>query len=114
MYIYILYIYKGTTDVSGYKDIFHDICCLFSQEQQTPLHIAARMGNVDNVLLLLQHGADPEAVTKDGYTPLHIAAKEGHEEVIGVLIDQSAAPNSVTKVKFYIITMFMMELFYLV
>lgn len=65
---------------------------------QTPLHIAARMGNVDNVLLLLQHGADPEAVTKDGYTPLHIAAKEGHEEVIGVLIDQSASPNSVTKV----------------
>ena len=56
------------------------------------------MGNVDNVLLLLQHGADPEAVTKDGYTPLHIAAKEGHEEVIGVLIDQSASPNSVTKV----------------
>lgn len=56
------------------------------------------MGNVDNVLLLLQHGADPEAVTKDGYTPLHIAAKEGHEDVIGVLIDQSASPNSVTKV----------------
>lgn len=56
------------------------------------------MGNVDNVLLLLQHGAEPEAVTKDGYTPLHIAAKEGHEEVIGVLIDQSASPNSVTKV----------------
>ena len=56
------------------------------------------MGNVDNVLLLLQHGADPEAVTKDGYTPLHIAAKEGHEDVISVLIDQSASPNSVTKV----------------
>ena len=53
---------------------------------------------MDNVLLLLQHGADPEAVTKDGYSPLHIAAKEGHEDVIGVLIDQSASPNSVTKV----------------
>ena len=61
------------------------------------------MGNVDNVLLLLQHGADPEAVTKDGYTPLHIAAKEGHEEVIGVLIDQSASPNSVTKVSVFLI-----------
>jgi len=68
------------------------------QELQIPLHIAARMGSVDSVLLLLQHGADVEAVTKDGYTPLHIAAKEGHEEVIGVLIDQSASPNSVTKV----------------
>lgn len=56
------------------------------------------MGNVDNVLLLLQHGANPEATTKDGYTPLHVAAKDGHEDVIGVLIDQSATPNSVTKV----------------
>lgn len=52
------------------------------QEQQTPLHIASRLGNVDIVMLLLQHGAAVDTTTKDMYTALHIAAKEGQEEVI--------------------------------
>ena len=68
------------------------------QEQQTPLHIASRLGNVDNVVLLLQHGASPDATTKDLYTPLHIAAKEGHEEVAAVLLEHGASQNLTTKV----------------
>lgn len=32
-------------------------------------------------MLLLQHGAQVDATTKDMYTALHIAAKEGQEEV---------------------------------
>lgn len=72
--------------------------CLYFQEQQTPLHIAARLGNVDNVVLLLQHGAKPDATTKDLYTPLHIAAKEGHEEVASVLLEHDANLNLTTKV----------------
>lgn len=51
------------------------------QEQQTPLHIASRLGNVDIVMLLLQHGAAVDSTTKDMYTALHIAGKEGQEEV---------------------------------
>jgi ankyrin repeat protein len=54
---------------------------LLFQEQQTPLHIASRLGNVDIVVLLLQSGAQVDANTKDLYTALHIAAKEGQEEV---------------------------------
>jgi ankyrin repeat protein len=68
------------------------------QEQQTPLHIAARLGNVDNVTLLIQHGANSDAVTKDLYTPLHIAAKEGNEEVASVLLDNGASHALTTKV----------------
>ncbi len=68
------------------------------QEEQTPLHIASRLGNVDNVVLLLQHGADPNATTKDLYTPLHIAAKEGHEEVAAALLDHGANHQLTTKV----------------
>ena len=45
------------------------------QEGQTPLHISARLGNVDTVQLLLQHKASPLATTIDAYTPLHIASK---------------------------------------
>lgn len=62
------------------------------------MHIAARLGNVDNVVLLLQHGAKPDATTKDLYTPLHIAAKEGHEEVASVLLEHDANLNLTTKV----------------
>lgn len=52
-----------------------------AREQQTPLHIASRLGNVDIVMLLLQHGAKVDTATKDMYTALHIAAKEGQDEV---------------------------------
>ena len=32
-------------------------------------------------MLLLQHGASVDAITKDQYSALHIAAKEGQDEV---------------------------------
>jgi hypothetical protein len=69
------------------------------QEHQSPLHVAARLGNVDNVMLLLQHGASPDCATYDLYTPLHIAAKEGHDEVAQALLDQGANLNLLTLVR---------------
>ena len=68
------------------------------QEQQTALHIASRLGDVDIVSILLQHGAAVDAVTKDSYTALHIAAKEGQEEVASLLLDQKANLTATTKV----------------
>lgn len=46
-----------------------------ARELQTPLHIAARLGNADIVMILLSAHANPNAATRDQYTPLHIAAK---------------------------------------
>lgn len=57
-----------------------------AREEQTPLHVAARLGHGDIAALLLQHGADVAAATKDHYTPLHIAAKEGTEESLGTIV----------------------------
>lgn len=71
------------------------------KEQQTALHIASRLGNVDIVAILLQHGAAVDAVTKDSYTALHIAAKEGQEEVASLLLDQGANLTATTKVCFH-------------
>ena len=68
------------------------------QEQQTPLHIAARLGSVEAVQLLLHHGATRDAATKDLYTPLHIAVKEGHEDVVEILLDSGAKHNTITRV----------------
>ena len=61
------------------------------------MHIASRLGNVDLVMLLLQHSADLDAVTKDMYTPLHIAAKEGQDEVAAVLLEHGANNTAATK-----------------
>lgn len=62
------------------------------------MHISARLGNVDNVALLIQHGATPDATTKDSCTALHIAAKEGHDEVVLILLERGANPTALTKV----------------
>jgi len=69
-----------------------------TQEQQTPLHISARLGSVEAVQLLLHHGATRDAATKDLYTPLHIAVKEGHEDVVEILLDSGAKHNTITRV----------------
>lgn len=77
---------------------------LVFQEQQTPLHIASRLGNVDIVMLLLQHGAAVDSTTKDMYTALHIAGKEGQEEV-KYLVGR--------RIMDHIDTVYLMERFYL-
>ena len=47
--------------------------------QETPLHMAARSGNVQVAQLLVSHGAEVNALNLDDLTPLVIAAQEGKE-----------------------------------
>lgn len=68
------------------------------QEDQTPLHIASRLGKTDIVQLLLQHMAHPDAATTNGYTPLHISAREGQVETAAVLLEAGASHSMATKV----------------
>lgn len=68
------------------------------QEDQTPLHIASRLGKTDIVQLLLQHMAHPDAATTNGYTPLHISAREGQLETAAVLLEAGASHSLATKV----------------
>lgn len=78
-----------------------------AREQQTPLHIASRIGNFDIVMLLLQHGAKVDNVTKDMYTALHIAAKEGQDEVHFALLLFMQLTNSICLLRwpvFYLTT----------
>ena len=53
---------------------------------------------MDTAVLLLQHGASPDAPTKDLYTPAHIAAKEGHNDVALALSEHGANLDLTTKV----------------
>lgn len=72
--------------------------CVCEQDDQTPLHCAARMGHKDMVMLLLEHHANPNSATTAGHTPLHIAAREGHAHTIRILLEGSAQQTKMTKV----------------
>jgi len=57
----------------------------------TPLMVAASLGNLKIVKLLVDHGADLNAVSKaSDYTPLLDALQKGHEEVAKYLIAKGA------------------------
>ena len=51
------------------------------QEGRTVLILAASLGKLDFIPLLLSHGADIHAEDNDKATALHAAAREGHADV---------------------------------
>ena len=61
----------------------------------TGLHWAAENGNPEIASILLESGANVEAVTRLGaYRPLHLAARRGNASVIQLLLDASADPET--------------------
>lgn len=55
-------------------------------DESTPLHRAASMGHVQVASILIDHGADVNARTKDRSTPLHVASERGHLEFVRFLL----------------------------
>lgn len=68
------------------------------QDDQTPLHCAARLGHCTMVKILLENGADPNLSTTAGHTPLHITAREGNLDCACALLDKEASQTVMTKV----------------
>jgi|CXWL01.1.fsa_nt_gi uncharacterized protein YegJ (DUF2314 family) len=56
----------------------------------TMLHQQSLAGTAIGVSILLEHGADPNAVTYDGATPLQLAQSLGWKQVVDVLISHGA------------------------
>ena len=56
----------------------------------TILHIAARMGSVEDMRVLIDYGANVNAVGDLGYTPLHQAAMRGHVKAVRLLLKAGA------------------------
>ena len=54
------------------------------------LHIAANSGNVSLVNLLLENGADPNLVRKDGHTPFSVSVVAGDLAVVKALVEGGA------------------------
>jgi len=68
------------------------------QKGFTPLHIAAKYGQLKVAKLLLQKEANPDVQGKNGLTPLHVATHYNHVNVALLLLSQKASPHSTAKV----------------
>lgn len=56
-----------------------------AESGRTALHVAARIGDMELVGLLLERGTDPNAVEPSGATPLEVALRQNHHEVAEML-----------------------------
>lgn len=65
--------------------------------KSTPLHTAAMHGRYEIAELLLELGANPNAVDRYGYTPLHTAANFGKDDLILLLLAHQADPSMVSR-----------------
>ena len=59
---------------------------------ETPLLIAAALGHVEMVELLMAHGADVNARSATGWTALIAACNAGNTEIARMLLDAGADP----------------------
>ena len=62
---------------------------------KTPLMVAAKIGDLELVRLLLSRGADINATTQNGGTPLMFSAIPGNPEIVRLLIERGADVNAV-------------------
>lgn len=67
------------------------------KENCTPLLFAARTGLTEIVALLLERGANKEAVDSLAWTPLHWAIRNGHIAVVSLLLSSGANIEAVTQ-----------------
>ena len=54
---------------------------------ETPLYLAAMLGNLEIMQILIDHGADVNRHSSDGSFPLYVAARQERYEAVRLLLD---------------------------
>lgn len=57
------------------------------RKKWTAMHEAARVGNVDILMLLLRYGSRVNQKDVSGVTPLAVAAEHGHSHIAEILLN---------------------------
>ena len=74
-----------------------ELALAWSSDGFTPLHLAAYFGRDEAAELLLERGADVNAVSRNESVqaaPLGSAAAGGHAKLVGILLEHGADPNA--------------------
>src|SRR6267142_2146349 len=58
--------------------------------ESTPLLLASHRGDLELARVLVKHGAEVVAQTKNGETPLHLASRQGHIELARLVVKHGA------------------------
>jgi ankyrin repeat/SOCS box protein 7 len=64
-----------------------------NNDEESPLHLAAGNGDAVCARMLLEYGADPNAVCASGENSLHIAVRIGDTETTTLLLDAPPASH---------------------
>jgi len=82
-------------DANKVKDLLkHEDVSSRDKQGNTALHLAAALGSLELVELLLEAGSAVDAQNKFGWTPLHFAAEGINGELVKRLLDAGANVNS--------------------
>ena len=93
--IFISYLVtKDCKNESEAKAARKEIVNSTTNEQDTPLHIAAQIGYEEIVKTLINLGADVNARKETNQTPLHLAAIAGHLSIVKFLVMNKSKVNA--------------------